>query len=235
MLPQKAMVSPGGEPQAAPGWEGRALPVHPKIAELLQKRAALNLTPYHAGPPRQARQSFETAQAALPPNRGRPMHATTDHQVTVAGGAITIRLHQPKPEPSRGTILYFHGGGWVVGELYAFDPVCRELAAASGLEVANVGYRLAPEHSFPGPVEDAFTALHWLQARSPDRPIVIMGDSAGANLAAACAIKARDAGTPAIALQVLVYPVMDSNFTRPSYMKFGTGDYLLSTSDMKWF
>ena len=146
-----------------------------------------------------------------------------------------MRLFHPRPEPARGTILYLHGGGWVIGTVDTFEPICRALAAASGLAVASVDYRLAPEHAFPGPVDDAFAALTWLAGRSAGAPTAVMGDSAGATLAAACALKARDQHGPAIALQVLVYPVMDSDFDRASYREFGTGSYALTVADMQWY
>lgn len=208
--------------------------LHPELAEMMRKRAALNLTPYHAGTPQQARLSYAEAQAALPPNRGAAVHSTEERSIPVAGGRITVRLFHPTAAATAGTILYLHGGGWVIGTLDGFAPVCRELAAASGLTVASVDYRLAPEHPFPGPVEDAYAALKWAHENLP-RPIVVMGDSAGANLSAAIALKARMENGPAIALQVLVYPVTDADFSRPSYVELGTGAFQLTTQDMIWF
>jgi len=208
--------------------------LHPELAEMLRKRAALNLAPYHAGTPQEARLSYAQAQAAMPADRGAPVHSIEEPRVKVAGGEIAVRVFHPTAEPAAGTILYLHGGGWVIGTLDGFTPVCRELAAASGLTVASVDYRLAPEHPFPGPVEDAYAALKWARETFSGL-LVVMGDSAGANLAAATALKAREENGPAIALQVLVYPVTDADFSRPSYVELGTGAYQLTIEDMRWF
>ncbi|MGO4841036.1 alpha/beta hydrolase, partial [Rhizobiaceae sp. 2RAB30] len=135
------------------------------------------------------------AQAALPPDRGARIHATEDQRIAVNGGEIAVRVFTPSASKRPGTILYLHGGGWVIGTLDGFSPVCRELAAASGITVASVDYRLAPEHPFPVPAEDAYAALQWAAKTLPG-PIVVMGDSAGANLATATAIKARIEGGP---------------------------------------
>jgi len=209
------------------------VPVHPQLAAILARRAALGLAPYSAGTPEQARQAFAASQAALPKDRGAAVHDTLDLRIPVAGGAITARRYRPSAEAPRARIVYFHGGGWVFGTLDAFDPVCRELAAASRAEVVSIDYRLAPEHTFPGPLEDAFTALRALSADG--LPTAVMGDSAGANLAAACTLKAREAGRPRIALQVLVYPIVDHDFVRPSYAAFGGGGFILSRADMEWY
>lgn len=208
--------------------------VHPELEAILRARAALNLAPYHAGTPDEARRSYVQAQAALPPDRGACVHSVEDVSVPAACGMIGMRIFRPTPEAQKGTIVYLHGGGWVIGTLDGFTPVCRELAAASGLTVASVDYRLAPEHRFPGPVEDAYAALAWA-ARNLPGPFVVMGDSAGGNLAAAVALKARDEGGPEIALQVLVYPVTDADFSRPSYAELGGGNYQLMTDTMRWF
>jgi acetyl esterase len=208
--------------------------LHPELAEMLRKRAALNLTPYHAGTPRQARLSYAAMQALLPANRGAAMHSTEERSIPVKGGNIAVRLFRPTASPAPGKILYLHGGGWVIGTLDGFSPVCRELAAATNMTVASVDYRLAPEHPFPGPVEDAYAALEWAN-ENLSGPLVVMGDSAGANLSAAIALKARAENGPAIALQVLVYPVTDADFSRPSYVELGTGAYQLTVEDMAWF
>lgn len=208
--------------------------VHPELEAILRARAALELTPYHAGTPEEARRSYFQAQAALPTDRGARVHATEDRRIPVDGGEIAVRIFTPAAGQGPGTILYLHGGGWVIGTLDGFSPVCRELAAASGLTVASVDYRLAPEHPFPVPVEDAYAALQWAVQTLPG-PMVVMGDSAGANLATAAAIKARTEGGPAIALQVLIYPVTDADFSRGSYAELGMGEYQLTTADMRWF
>ncbi|MDO9487060.1 MAG: alpha/beta hydrolase, partial [Sphingomonadaceae bacterium] len=116
--------------------------------------------------------------------------------------------------------------------LDAFDPICRETAAAAGAEVVSVDYRLAPETPYPGPLDDAYQALC---AVAGDGPIAVMGDSAGGNLAAACALRARDQAGPRIDLQVLLYPITDHRSDRESYEAFGGGGFLLSRADMDWY
>ncbi len=214
--------------------ESSSLPVHPEIAAVLSRRANLNLPPYSAGTPDEARAAFAASQAALPKDRGAPVHSITNEQLAVRDGSITLRTYRPTAAEPRARIVYFHGGGWVFGTLDAFDPVCRELAVAADVEVVSVDYRLAPEHPFPGPVEDAFAALKAVAARDPSVPLAVMGDSAGGNLAAACTLKARGPG-PRIDLQVLLYPITDHDFERPSFGDYGGGGFLLSRQDMEWY
>ncbi len=209
--------------------------VHPEIAAVLARRAALNLPPYSAGTPQEARVAFAASQAALPKDRGAPVHAIVNELIATQDGAtITARRYRPSATEARARIVYLHGGGWVFGTLDAFDPVCRELAVAADAEVVSIDYRLAPEHPFPGPLDDAFTALTEIAGRDPATPLAIMGDSAGGNLAAACTLRARRGG-PRIDLQVLLYPITDHDFERPSYADYGGGGYLLSRTDMEWY
>ncbi len=142
-------------------------------------------------------------------------------------------LHGPAP-----VIVYFHGGGWVVGSLDSHDGTCRALARASGCVVVAVDYRLAPEHPFPAGLDDAqaaFTQVHDHPERFGGIPgaVAVMGDSAGANLAAALCLRTRDDG-PAPVAQLLVYPAVDLRLDRPSIATFGEG-FFLSREDMHWF
>ena len=129
---------------------------------------------------------------------------------TVPGPAGPIPVRSYRPDGARGTVAYFHGGGWVVGSLDSVDAVCRALAVASGAAVASVDYRLAPEHPYPAAVEDALAATRALRAD------VVAGDSAGGNLAAVVARR-----VPRLKLQVLIYPVTDAGVNTPSYREFG--------------
>lgn len=205
--------------------------LHPDIRAILARRAALALSPYSAGTPAAAREAFAASQAALPRDRGARMATIVNETIATGDDAIRIRRYRPEGEV-HGTIVYFHGGGWVFGTLDAFDPVCRETAASAGAEVISVDYRLAPETPYPGPLDDAY---HALCAVAGDGPLAVMGDSAGGNLAAACALRARDEGGPRIDLQVLLYPITDHRSDRDSYAAFGDGGYLLSRADMDWY
>jgi acetyl esterase len=165
---------------------------------------------------------------------GPDVAVVRDVEIPGPAGAIPARIYEPAPTPA-GTVVYYHGGGWVLGSLDEFDPVCRALAVAAGARLISVDYRLAPEHCFPAAADDAFTALTWVQAQYPDSPIVVAGDSAGGNLAAVSALRAREAGGPEIALQVLVYPVVDCDFTRPSYGECTDTKLILNKAEMAWF
>lgn len=152
------------------------------------------------------------------------------------GGRIPIRLYVPwRP---CGLAVAFHGGGWLMGSRDSFDATCRNLAVESGLAIANVEYRLAPEHPFPAAMDDAFAATAWLAAhgpalRLPSEKLVVLGESAGGNLAAVTCLVARERGGPAIRLQALVYPAVDARQECESLRTFATG-YLQTTRDVAY-
>ncbi|AJP71240.1 alpha/beta hydrolase [Sphingomonas hengshuiensis] len=206
-------------------------PLDPEMQAMLDRRNALGLPGFSTGTVADVRRIFAESQAALPPNRGAAVATMEDFSIDGPDGPVRMRRYVAGAT-SHGLILYLHGGGWTFGTLDGFDPVCRQLAQVTGAAVVSVDYRLAPEHRFPGPLDDAWAAL---QALADTGPVAVMGDSAGGNLAAALAIRARDRGGPHIDLQVLLYPVVSPDFERPSYVKFGRGDYLLSADDMRWF
>jgi acetyl esterase len=206
-------------------------PLDPEMQAMLDRRNALGLPGFSAGTVADVRRTFAESQAALPPNRGAAVARTEDFTIFGPHGPVPVRRYVAGAT-AHGLILYLHGGGWTFGTLDGFDPVCRQLAHATGAEVVSVDYRLAPEHPFPVPLDDAWAAL---QAFAGTSPIAVMGDSAGGNLAAALAIRARDRHGPHIDLQVLLYPVLSPDFERPSYRDFGRGDYLISADDMRWF
>lgn len=172
-------------------------------------------------------------QAAAPMPADLPaLGEVRDTSVEAPHGLIPIRLYHPVSEPV-GSVVLLHGGGWMVGNLTSSDILCRRLAAAANCEVINVDYRLAPEHPFPQPLDDAFAVLEWATARRG--PVVVAGESSGGNMAAACAIRARDAGGPPIAGQFLAYPITDHDWNTPSHRNAGRNTWLLSTADMQWF
>lgn len=161
--------------------------------------------------------------------------------LALAGRTLAARLYVPHGAgESPPLLVYYHGGGWVVGTLDTHDGTCRALARASGAAVLSVDYRLAPETPFPGPLHDCYDALVWAHDHAADLGIdparlAVGGDSAGGNLAAAVALHARDHGGPALRQQLLIYPVTDTDFTRASYSENGSGAYFLSTAAMIWF
>ena len=169
-----------------------------------------------------------------------PVHRVTDHVADTGEVDIPCRLYRPGPEPKLPCLVYYHGGGWVVGDIETHDAVCRKLCLASGCAVFSVDYRRAPEHKYPAAKDDAYNALLWLHANAagldldPER-LAVGGDSCGGNLAAVVSLMARDQGGPKLKLQILVYPASDvSRFDRPSYEKYGD-DLLLTKSGMRFF
>ncbi|OBH50493.1 hypothetical protein A5686_13965 [Mycobacterium sp. E2479] len=147
-------------------------------------------------------------------------------------GDLPARIY--RPDPPHATILYLHGGGWVVGTLDMFDAFARKLAVESRCKVISLEYRLAPEHPFPSAVQDAHAALRWVAAQELEGPLVVCGDSAGGNLATVCARRARDDGGPRIAMQVLAYPVVDHDFDTDSYREQADNP-LMGRNDMTWY
>jgi acetyl esterase len=157
-------------------------------------------------------------------------------------GQIGARLYVPPAAASQDPpplLVYFHGGGWVIGDLETHDDPCRFLAAHSGAALLAVDYRLAPEYPFPAAVEDAEAAYAWAVTNAEQLGvnggrIAVGGDSAGANLAAAVCLPARDAGAPLPAMQLLIYPVTDATGKAASRHTFSEG-FLLTRNDMDWF
>jgi acetyl esterase/lipase len=152
---------------------------------------------------------------------------------------VPLTIYRPSDAPNLPVVMYIHGGGWTIGTVEAFDPVLRQVANATQAIVVSPEYRLAPEYPFPAPLDDSWAALNWVAKNAASfggdaTRLAVMGDSAGGNLSAACALLARDAGFPDLAMQVLVYPVTDHDFTTASYRENGNG-YLLTEERMRWF
>lgn len=191
----------------------------------------------------EARRVLAAASASreAPPAVG----AVVDRAVPGPPGApeIPVRVYAPGPDrhpmAPRPTVVFFHGGGYALCGLDSHDATARALAARSGAVVVSVAYRLAPEHRFPAAVDDAYAALRWAAGESaalggdPDA-VVVAGDSSGGGLAAAVALRARDAGGPAVALQVLLYPLLDAAQDTDSYRENAHG-YFLTAAHLRWF
>jgi acetyl esterase len=179
------------------------------------------------------------AMAARPLPPGAPVARVEDMQLPSAAGEIPVRIYTPDKPTPLPVLVWYHGGGWVLGTLDASDHTCRELANAAGCIVVSVDYRLAPEHKFPASPEDCEAAYEWVLANAASfggdpRRVAVGGDSAGGNLAAVVCIRARERNTPQPVFQVLVYPVTDFDFDRPSYVANAEG-YLLTRDGMRWF
>jgi len=205
------------------------MPLHPQAIDFLNYTAGQpNL---HTLTPEEARAQLDGVPAAIGP--GPEVESVHDVVVSVGPAEIAARVYEPKqPE---GTVVWFHGGLWVFGGLDSHDAMCRRLANSSGCRVISIAYRLAPEHQFPLPLEDCWDALQWAASEYPSQPLVIGGDSAGGNLAAVCTLRARDRGGPALALQVLVYPMTDAAMETPSMVEHGDDPLLLlGRRDVAW-
>jgi acetyl esterase len=211
--------------------------VHPQARQILDAKAAAGAPPLWELSPDEARAGVDANAVVI--GAGPDLASVRDIVIPSPAGGIKARVYSPATD-APGVIVYFHGGGWVVGSLDGWDASCRALAAASGCDVVSVDYRLAPEHVFPAAVDDAFDALVWVASDgrgglAGGRPVVVAGDSAGGNLAAVCALRARDAGGPPLAMQLLVYPVTDSDLERRSYLQYDGNELILNRRDMVWF
>jgi len=213
--------------------------LHPQIQRVLQVMAEAGLQPIEAMTPAEAREQMEaTAQA----RKAEPLPVARVDERLIPGpaGDIRLRLYWPNTAAPVPAIIYYHGGGHVIGSLDTHDLVARNLCAGAEAVVASVDYRMGPEHKFPAAVEDSFAALEWVHANAKklgadSGKIGVHGDSAGANLAAVIALMARDAGSPRLRLQSLVYPVADYGLAGDSYAKYAQGYGLLTRESMVWF
>lgn len=215
------------------------MPLHPQCRALIDGAANAGV-PFDAGDYRAIRDGYARATAAY-------LHPTPalDSVVNLAfdgpAGSVRVRLYRPfrANATAAPALVYFHGGGWVVGDLDSHDHLCRQLAGKSGVVVIAVDYRLAPEHKFPAAVEDTQAALRWVaehagELRLDATRLAVGGDSAGGNLAAVAALALRDAGGPPLRLQLLIYPALDFTADNVSLRENATG-YLLSTAAMEQF
>jgi acetyl esterase len=194
-------------------------------------------TSYIDRTPQQARADRAAAALARSDDGLESIH---DRVIEVGGRRIPIRVYRPRGEGRLPVVVYFHGGGWVVGSIETHDATTSAIAARSGCVVVSVEYRLAPEDPFPAGVEDCYDATVWVAANGASLGVdaarlAVAGDSAGGNLAAAVCVMARDRGGPPIRLQVLVYPATDHYGDWSTYREFGDGRHGLGAALMKWF
>jgi acetyl esterase len=202
-----------------------------EVQMFLAAAAEAGQPPLHTLTPAEARKQSSQIRELI--GDGPEVDVVTELTIPVTGAEIAARLYEPAGADA--TIVWLHGGGWVIADLESHDAMCRLLANHSGCAVVSVDYRLAPEHPFPTPLDDCWEALQWVSRERGDAPLIVGGDSAGGNMAAVCAVRARDRGGPALALQVLIYPVTDLDLQTASYREFGGGDYFLSSAEMAWF
>jgi len=213
------------------------MPLHPQVVAYLEKASSLGLKPVDQCTPAEVREMMRAA--SITEGLPEPIDQVEDRQIDGPAGAIPIRIYRPAHLTSRGGLVYYHGGGWVGGDLDTHDALCRAIANTAGCLVIAVAYRLAPEHQYPAAAEDAYAGFKWVCENAQElhldpRLIAVCGDSAGGNLAAATSLMARDRRHCLPCLQVLLYPATNHDFTTSSYQQYAEG-YLLTTTGMKWF
>ncbi|TYL44881.1 alpha/beta hydrolase [Nocardioides sp. BGMRC 2183] len=202
----------------------------------LTQMAEAGAPPLHESSPQEAR--LVTAGLKDMYGPGPEMAKAQSYRVDVEGGQIDVQVLVPTEEPV-GVMVYFHGGGWVIGQIDEFETLGRQLAHRTNHAVVLVDYRLAPEHPYPTAVDDSWSALQWVEQEMESLvgkrlPLVVGGDSAGGNIAAILSQRAIARGGPEITRQVLVYPVTDADFERPSYVA-AENQLMLSKDSMVWF
>lgn len=210
------------------------MPIDPALAPLLDM---MNALPHMNAPFDPAALRLADEQPMPVPKAG--VAEVRDVTLDTSAGAVNARLYHPMPGTTLPLLVFIHGGGWVFGTLDTHDPLCRALAAAAEIAVLSLEYPRAPEHRYPTALDTVRAAVVAAAAEADTlgidaSRIAVGGDSAGGNLSAALCLATRDEGGPAIAHQLLLYPVIDNDFTRASYVENATG-YMLSSDMMQWF
>ncbi len=215
--------------------------INPDAAKVVELIIASGRPPYPTIGHVAAREIFVASRAILQPDPS-PVGEVRDLAATGPAGEIPLRLYRgqgtdaSRPQPA---LIYYHGGGWVLGNLESHDGVCRDIANAAQCTVISVDYRLAPEAKFPAAADDSIAAAQWIHDNAEDLGIdrnrlAVGGDSAGGNLSAVVALHARDNGGPKLKLQVLIYPSTDMSSVYPSYEEFAE-QLPLTRTTMDWF
>ena len=218
--------------------DGVVRSVQPDLAMVLEMMAQMQLPTMDSMSPSDARMFSQMTAAARPP--GPEVGEIIDGTLPAHDGSpIEYRLYRPATPGPHPVTVYFHGGGWVIGSHVSDDPLCRDLCVQANTLIISVNYRHAPEARFPAAADDGFAALRWVAENAASlggdpSQIAVAGWSAGGNVAAVAAQLARDAGGPAVVGQLLLTPVTDCDFSRPSYTENAEG-YLLTRSLMEWF
>jgi len=215
----------------------RTMPLDPQARTLLDAMAASGAAPLDQMSVTDARAFMDSMRAMQGPPTVLPV--VRDVQIEGPAGPIPARFYRPRHDEFLPLLVYFHGGGWVIGSLETHDNVCRDLAVKTCCAVLSIDYRLAPEHPFPAAAEDCYAATVWAHDNAARlgidaARIAVGGDSAGGNLAAVVALMARDRKAPPLRFQLLVYPVTCGRMDTPSYRENAEG-YLLTSAAMAWF
>jgi len=217
------------------------MPMDPQMLGVIERINNSDLPQFYTVGAPEARRLYKEARAYLSPPAPE-VEAVRDLATNGPAGPIPLRLYRGMGTAAGAPLpllVYFHGGGWTIGDLDTHDIICRTLANKGRCAVISVDYRLGPEHKFPAALEDCIAATRWVAAEAAAlgidaARIAVGGDSAGGNLATVVAIALRDAGGPPLAFQALVYPATDQRMDTASHAKFGEG-YVLTRNNMLWF
>lgn len=217
------------------------MPLDPQVQSLLAAAKAAGLPEMWQLTPDQAREQYKLRVRRLDV-KDEPIHRVSDRLIPGPDRPIPLRVYEPRaarPDERLPVLMWFHGGGFVIGDLDTHDTACRRLAKEGDCLVVAVGYRLAPESKFPAAVEDCMAALRWVALQGIEigadvTRIGVGGDSAGGNLAAVCALLARDEGFPRLAHQLLIYPCTAPEPETRSHKLFAEG-HLLTRKTITWF
>lgn len=210
----------------------------PGAAEILRQVRDAGVPEWHTLGVDRARQVYRE-RAALLATTPTPVHSLREVSIDAPAGRMRAKVIHPGGEGPLPVLVYLHGGGWVLGDIDAFEEVCRRLALAARCVVVAPDYRLAPESPYPAALEDAHATIAWIERSvgafggDPGR-LAVGGDSAGGNLAAGLCLQLRDRGGRTLAAQLLIYPALHARFDTASYERNATG-YLLSRDDCRWF
>lgn len=213
------------------------MPLDPQAEKFLTQYNSLKLPPISEMPVEKLR-----AMVTSTPGEREPVAIIKETEIPGPAGTLNVKVYYPElagGETPHAAIVYLHGGGWVTGTLKAYDHLCCALSHRSRSVVVSVDYRLAPENPYPAAIDDAFAATRWVATQLSswditDNSLVVMGDSAGGNLAAAVCQRAKREGGPKLDLQVLIYPITDHNLNTISYLENSEG-YMLTRKSMEWF
>lgn len=211
----------------------------PHLAGVLQQLAAANKKSTAEGTPEEGRAGYlALTRGSLTPEQIVPVASVEDTTVPGGAGPVAARIYRPEGAGPFPTVAYFHGGGYVIGNLDTHDNICREICRDAQAVVVSVDYRLAPEHPFPAGIEDAVAAARWVVANAPElggsATVAVAGDSAGGNFCAVVTQQLRDAGIP-LAAQFLIYPAVDHAAAEYASAEQNAKGYFLEAETMAWF
>jgi acetyl esterase len=214
------------------------MPLDAQSKALVERLSSIQLPPFEQLTAQYLRDAYRNMAPAPAPPASSTL-ACEDRTIPGPAGQIKVRVYRPSAGKELPLMVYFHGGGWVTGDLDRHDPLCRELTERIGCLTVSVDYRLAPENKFPAGLEDCYAAVKWAAANAVSlgtdpRRLAVGGDSSGGNLAAAVSLMARDRSGPHIICQTLLYPVMDSSLDTPSQKQLAEG-YFLTRARMQWY